>query len=69
MSDIYGQLTEHPEYPITDVRHFTITIKSHDFEQAPRKRGLKKWASGPDPFCARCGYHKIAAIHPQETPA
>lgn len=63
MSDIYGQLTEHPEYPIEDPRHFTITIKIHDYEQSrPRSsRGL------PDQFCARCGYHKDTPVHTKET--
>ena len=68
MSNIYGALTEHPEYPISDVRHFTITIKVHEYEQAPKRR-TEYGRLVADPFCALCGYHKIAAIHPQETPA
>jgi hypothetical protein len=59
VSDLYGQLTEHPEYPVEDQRHFTITIRLHDFEARTLKRGERQ----PDPFCARCGYHADAAVH------
>jgi hypothetical protein len=64
MSDIYGQLTEHPEFSIEDPRHFTITIKIHDFEPTLHRRDRHGWAPA-DPFCVRCGYHKDAAIHPK----
>jgi len=63
MSDIYGQLTEHPEFSIEDPRHFTITIKVHDFEQPKKKPGYTLMF---DPFCARCGYHKDTAVHPKQ---
>jgi hypothetical protein len=62
VSDIYGQLIEHPEYPVEDARHFTITIKAHDFEPRPLRRGERF----PDPFCARCGYHRDATVHPKD---
>jgi hypothetical protein len=63
VSDIYGQLTEHPEVPIEDPRHFTITIKLHDFEEDRKRR----FHGARDPFCARCGYHKDTAVHTKES--
>ena len=69
MSDIYGQLTEHPEFSIEDPRHFTITIKVHEFEKPPKRRlygGSSPWLDA-EPYCARCGYHRDAAIHPKTT--
>lgn len=63
MSDIYGPITEHPEFPIEDSRRFTITIKVHDFEERKRSR----YERLPDEFCDRCGYHKDASVHTKET--
>jgi len=58
MSDIYGKLTEHPEYPVEDSRRFTIEIRIHDYEAKRTRRSAL-----PDPFCTRCGYHNDAAVH------
>ena len=68
MADIYGKLTEHPEFPIEDARRFTVEIKLHDFEpesesqlQGGRMRRV------PGSFCRRCGFNRVAAVHPKES--
>jgi len=61
MSDIYGKLTEHPEYPLTDSRRFTVEIKPHDFEVTrERDNALRRRRS---PFCARCGFSRRELVH------
>ena len=64
MSDIYGKLTEHPEFPIDDSRRFTVEIRRHEFEQPPKRRAQGFFVL--DPFCARCGFHRLTDVHFKE---
>lgn len=65
MADIYGKLTEHPEYPVEDARHFTVEIKPHDYVP-PRSRLDATRHRVVDPFCDRCGFHRVSPVHPRE---
>jgi len=61
MSDIYGQLIEYP--PLSG--KFVVEIRPHEFEKPKRRRD----AAGKlvtDPFCGRCGFHRVSPIHPGE---
>lgn len=67
MDDIYGPVTEHPEYDIGDERRFTITIYKHRFEPS----GSRTWAYLPshDGWYAdqcRCGYPEDHPVHVTE---
>ena len=52
LDSIYGRITEHPEYPVTDSRRFTVEILPHDFVP---DRTLKT--------CYRCGFVRTLAVH------
>ena len=53
MAGIYGPITEHPEYPETDARRFTVTIQPHP-AAIDALRGV----------CYRCGYPELHPVHP-----
>ena len=52
MAGIYGPITEHPEYPITDARRFTVAILPHRCA-LDALRGT----------CHRCGYEPSHPVH------
>lgn len=56
MSNIYGKIKEHFEYPIEDSRRFTIEIFIHKFRKpnSPRYDYSK---------CADCGYEQSHKVH------
>ena len=55
MDNIYGPITEHEEYDVTDSRRFTVTILPHTFEIIPNSRL---------PFaCWKCGERENHFIH------
>lgn len=52
---IYGKITEHPEYPITDERRFTVEIKLH-----------KPVCETSITHCDRCGFKVNTPCHIKE---
>jgi hypothetical protein len=60
---IYGKLTEHPEFPITDENHFTVSIRRHPYEEPvfdPR------FSLRPMTGCARCGFPQFETDWPYQ---
>lgn len=60
MPGIYGHIVEHPEYPIEDERHFSVTIKAHAYEDP----GLDPLTLRQRRGCERCGFPKFDPERP-----
>jgi len=67
MAGIYGPITEHPEYPETDARRFTVTVQPHPFAEYASDREQHRAAAARR--CWRCGMPERHPVHERQNPA
>ncbi len=59
MADIFGKVTEHPEFDVTDERRFTVEIKQHPYVSPGVDPVTLRRRTG----CEVCGFPQKSPVH------